>query len=266
VLRRPRTGRFRRFLPEARALPTRQPPGSPGRTASPIPPPALAARAPSATITVAPSARSRPSRRAHDDRAAQLGAHVDVRPFITGSGVTGIVNRDRAQAWNAAVSGTKVTYTPKRDYFGAGYLHLPRVRQRRRLGPRYRDRHVIGRSDPSKDASVIGVVGAQGDDDAAPRARAESATSSRTSNPCTRAPRKPSASRAANPIAGAGAVPQRNAEPPPVQLAAASGSGLTGPLPRQHDERSFGRPREFDHEPRRPRSRSASTPRRGNSP
>jgi mono/diheme cytochrome c family protein len=86
---------------------------------------------------------------------------VDLKPFITGSGVTGVAIVTAPAHGTASVNGTKVTYAPQRDFFGADSFTYRAFGNAGDSAPATVSVTVIGRSDPSKDATVIGVVDAQ---------------------------------------------------------------------------------------------------------
>jgi outer membrane autotransporter protein len=86
---------------------------------------------------------------------------LDLAPFIAGTGITGVAVTAAPTHGVAAVNGTKVTYTPTRDYFGADALSYAAVGSGGSSTPAVVSVTVVGRPDPSKDANVIGLIGAQ---------------------------------------------------------------------------------------------------------
>ncbi len=152
---------------------------------------------------------------------------VDLRTFITGSGLTGVAVVKAPTHGTVTVSGTKVTYTPHRNYFGADSFTYRAFGNAGSSAPALVSVVVVGRSDPSREASVIGVVGTQAST-AQRFARAQIGNfQQHLESMHPRAPEasaSPSASRAP-----ARAAPRAESEP--VMLASAGGSGITGPLP-----------------------------------
>ena len=88
---------------------------------------------------------------------------LDLAPFIKGSAITGVALTGIPQHGTAAVSGTKVIYTPNKDYFGSdsfSYTAFGVVGSSPAATVRVT---VVGRPDPTKDATVTGLVAAQTD-------------------------------------------------------------------------------------------------------
>jgi uncharacterized protein YhjY with autotransporter beta-barrel domain len=147
---------------------------------------------------------------------------LDLSGFVTGSALTGAAVKTEPKNGTAAVNGLKVTYTPRRDYFGPDSFTYVVFGNAGSSDPATITVTVIGRTDPSKDAHVIGVVAAQ-------QSSAQRFARTQISNFQQRLEslhsRKPEPAPAA---ASAAAAPAPRA---PVQLAAAGGSALTGELP-----------------------------------
>jgi len=87
-------------------------------------------------------------------------ATLDLAPFITGT-VTGVSVVAAPTHGVATVSGTSVTYTPTRDYFGPDTFSYAAFNAVGSSAPAVVTVTVAGRPDPSKDANVIGLIGAQ---------------------------------------------------------------------------------------------------------
>ena len=155
---------------------------------------------------------------------------VDLSSFVSGSGLTGVAVTTEPRNGTTAVNGLKLTYIPRRDFFGADSLAYVVFGNLGASAPATITVNVIGRVDPSKDADVIGVVAAQ--QSAANRfARTQISNfqgrleqlHSRKPEPATEAsapaPRPaPQATRPAN-------------EPPPVQVASSGANLVTGQVP-----------------------------------
>lgn len=85
---------------------------------------------------------------------------LDLVPFITGT-VTGVAVVAAPTHGVATVSGTSVTYTPTRDYFGADAFSYAAFNSVGSSAAAVVTVNVVGRPDPSKDANVVGLIGAQ---------------------------------------------------------------------------------------------------------
>jgi len=98
--------------------------------------------------------------------AATLTAQVNtattlnLAPFITGT-VTGVAIVTAPAHGVVTANGTSVTYTPTRDYFGADTFSYAAFNAVGSSTAAVVTVNVTGRPDPSKDARVIGLVGAQ---------------------------------------------------------------------------------------------------------
>jgi len=88
---------------------------------------------------------------------------LDLAPFIRGSAISGIAIVANPGHGSAAVNGTKVTYTPAKDFFGSDtftYAAFGNAGQSPAATVRVT---VVGRPDPSKDANVTSLISAQVD-------------------------------------------------------------------------------------------------------
>ena len=85
---------------------------------------------------------------------------LDLAPFITGT-ATGVAVVAAPTHGVATVSGSSVTYTPTRDYFGPDAFSYAAFNAVGSSAPAVVTVTVAGRPDPSKDANVIGLIGAQ---------------------------------------------------------------------------------------------------------
>jgi outer membrane autotransporter protein len=91
-------------------------------------------------------------------------ATLDLKPHLSGHGVNGVVLVDtHAQHGTVAVNGTKVTYSPRRDYFGSDSFAFVALGTGGTSNTATVSVTVEGRPDPSKDANVVGLLGAQSD-------------------------------------------------------------------------------------------------------
>lgn len=88
-------------------------------------------------------------------------ASLDLRPFITGSGVTGIAIASLPGHGTVAVSGTSVTYTPRQDFFGTDSFTYTAFGNVGTSAPALVEVTVDGRPDPSQDRTVVGIVESQ---------------------------------------------------------------------------------------------------------
>lgn len=141
---------------------------------------------------------------------------VDLRSFITGSGITGVAVATPAAHGTVAVNGTRVTYTPQHDFFGSDSFTYVAFGNAGASAPALVTVTVIGRADPTRDANVIGVVSAHSD--AAQRfARAQIGNfQQRLESLHARAPEPPAEKAASSSpvlVASAGATPPIGAVP-----------------------------------------------------
>ena len=86
---------------------------------------------------------------------------LDLGPFIAGSGVTGVAIPNAPAHGSVAVNGTKVTYTPRHDFFGSDSFTYMAFGNAGNSEPGIVNVTVIGRPDPSQDRNVVGLVDAQ---------------------------------------------------------------------------------------------------------
>ena len=86
---------------------------------------------------------------------------LDLAPFITGSAISGVSVVVAPTHGAAAVNGTKVTYTPTRDYFGPDAFSYAAFTSVGSSAATVITVSVVGRPDPSKDANVVGLIDAQ---------------------------------------------------------------------------------------------------------
>ncbi|MGE0357667.1 MAG: Ig-like domain-containing protein [Burkholderiales bacterium] len=93
--------------------------------------------------------------------ALNTPATMDLRPFITGSGVTGVSIPKAPAHGTVSVNGTKVTYTPRRDFFGADSFTYNAFGNVGTSEPGLVTVNVVGRPDPAQDRNVVGLVDAQ---------------------------------------------------------------------------------------------------------
>jgi uncharacterized protein YhjY with autotransporter beta-barrel domain len=92
-------------------------------------------------------------------------ATLDLAEKITGHGVKGItINSGSAPKHGAVtVSGTKITYTPLRNYFGSDSFAFTAIGTGGISDAATVNVTVEGRPDPSQDPNVVGLIGAQVD-------------------------------------------------------------------------------------------------------
>jgi uncharacterized protein YhjY with autotransporter beta-barrel domain len=160
-------------------------------------------------------------------RAARMTVQIntpttfDLAAFIKGSGVTGVAIRGEPAHGTVTVNGTRVTYKPRTDYFGADSFTYVAFSSVGASSTATVTVEVVGRPDPSQDRDVVGLVDAQ--NQAARRfAGAQIGNLNRRmealhrSEPVPSAPDEPRPAQAPRP----GAAPSARAEP--VRLADAS--------------------------------------------
>jgi len=83
---------------------------------------------------------------------------LDLAPFITGSGVTGITISTLPNHGLAEVDGTKVTYTPRTGYFGSDAFEYVAFGNAGRSPPVKILVVIEGRPDPSQDKNVRAIL------------------------------------------------------------------------------------------------------------
>jgi uncharacterized protein YhjY with autotransporter beta-barrel domain len=86
---------------------------------------------------------------------------LDLAPFLTGSSLTGVAVLTDAAHGIVEVSGTKVTYSPKNNFFGSDAFSYYAFGNAGKSAPATVTVIVVGRPDPSKDTNVTALVGAQ---------------------------------------------------------------------------------------------------------
>jgi uncharacterized protein YhjY with autotransporter beta-barrel domain/mono/diheme cytochrome c family protein len=86
---------------------------------------------------------------------------LDLISHITGAGITGISISSQPTHGTALVSGTKVTYTPKLDYFGTDTFEYVAYNPGGKSSPAAVTVTITGRPDPTKDTRVTGIVNTQ---------------------------------------------------------------------------------------------------------
>ncbi len=86
---------------------------------------------------------------------------IDLAPFISGSAISGIVVMTVPAHGVASVNGTKLTYTPATDFFGADSFTYAAFGNAGTSTPAAVKVTVTGRPDPTKQAAVTGLIAAQ---------------------------------------------------------------------------------------------------------
>ncbi len=86
---------------------------------------------------------------------------VDLASSISGFGVTGISIFTAAAFGTATVNGTRVTYTPRNNYFGTDSFTYVGFGAGGTSAPATVTVNIVGRPDPSQDASVVGTINNQ---------------------------------------------------------------------------------------------------------
>lgn len=85
---------------------------------------------------------------------------LDLAPFIKGSAISGIAMVGAPKFGAVTVNGTKVTYTPKSDFFGADTFTYSAYGNVGTSPPATVRVTVVGRPDPTKDTQLTGLVAA----------------------------------------------------------------------------------------------------------
>ena len=88
---------------------------------------------------------------------------VDLAPLITGSAITGVVVVTSPAHGSTAVNGTRVTYTPVANYFGPDSFTYSAFGNAGVSPAALVNVIVVGRPDPTRDPTVVGVLAAQAD-------------------------------------------------------------------------------------------------------
>lgn len=86
---------------------------------------------------------------------------VDLAGSISGFGVTGISIGTNPSRGTATVNGTQVTYTPNSNYFGTDSFTYIGIGTGGNSAPATVSVNIVGRPDPSRDASVVGTINSQ---------------------------------------------------------------------------------------------------------
>ncbi len=103
--------------------------------------------------TLAPTARSATLRLAMNGSGT-----LDLAPFITGSGITGVNVTTLPNHGIADIDGTKITYTPRTGYFGTDTFEFVAFGNAGRSAPVVVSVVIDGRPDPSQDKNVRAIV------------------------------------------------------------------------------------------------------------
>jgi len=86
---------------------------------------------------------------------------LDLAPFIKGSAISGIAVVGAPAYGSAAVNGTKVTYSPAKDFFGADTFTYAAFGNAGTSPAATVRVTVVGRPDPTKDTNVTSLISAQ---------------------------------------------------------------------------------------------------------
>ena len=86
---------------------------------------------------------------------------MDMAPFISGSAISGVKIATQPKFGSASVNGTKVTYTPNKDFFGDDSFTYAAFGNAGSSPPAAVSISVVGRPDPTKDATVASIGAAQ---------------------------------------------------------------------------------------------------------
>ncbi len=86
---------------------------------------------------------------------------LDLAPFIKGSAISGITVVASPGHGTASVNGTKVTYSPAKDYFGADTFTYSAFGNAGTSPAATVRVTIVGRPDPTKDTNVTGLIEAQ---------------------------------------------------------------------------------------------------------
>lgn len=95
--------------------------------------------------------------------AVNSSGTLNLAPFITGVGVTGVAIAAQPTKGTVTTAGTSVTYTPSRDFFGTDSFTYSALNNAGASASATVTVTITGRPDPSKDAAVRGLLGAQAD-------------------------------------------------------------------------------------------------------
>ncbi len=86
---------------------------------------------------------------------------LDLAPFITGSAISGVTVVTAPAHGTVTVNGTKITFTPAQDYFGADTFTYAAFGVIGTSTPATVRVTITGRPDPTKQAAVTGLVASQ---------------------------------------------------------------------------------------------------------
>jgi uncharacterized protein YhjY with autotransporter beta-barrel domain len=86
---------------------------------------------------------------------------LDLQPFISGSAISGVRVVTQPAHGEVSVNGTKITFTPKTDFFGADTFTYAAFGNAGTSPPATVKVTVTGRPDPTKQAAVAGLAAAQ---------------------------------------------------------------------------------------------------------
>ena len=93
--------------------------------------------------------------------ALNTPATLDLAPFIRGSGITGVALVSPPAHGAVRVTGTRVTYTPAKNYAGADLFSYAAIGNAGNSTPANVSVIVTGRPDPLQEAAVTGTIAAQ---------------------------------------------------------------------------------------------------------
>lgn len=88
-------------------------------------------------------------------------ATLDLRPFITGSGITRVTIATQPARGAVAVAATAVTYTPSPNAFGSDSFTYIAIGNAGSSPPARVTVTIVGRPDPTRDRAVTGILEAQ---------------------------------------------------------------------------------------------------------
>lgn len=88
---------------------------------------------------------------------------VDLATFITGTGITGAQITSNPAHGQVTVNGTRATYTPASNYFGSDSFSYVAFGTTGTSAPATVTVNIVGRPDPTADATVVGTINNQVD-------------------------------------------------------------------------------------------------------
>jgi len=109
------------------------------------------------TIAAVPAAASAASMTVQLNTATTL----DLAPFVVGTSITGVRIVTNPTYGSVTTSGTRVTYTPRTDYFGADAFTYAAFGAAGESAPAAVTVSIVGRPDPTRQQNVVGTVSAQ---------------------------------------------------------------------------------------------------------